>query len=147
MYSIVSIDIHRSRIRHIAAVAFAVAGAVLGFPELFLVASVSEPVKGVCHEIFDLYFFMIQTIHGPLTNRLTSPRNSDVYIISIVRNFSGVTNTQYIKKLPGMHHSAESIFAVCIAPQSQSPRCASHPRVKLNTAESKSKSSLVSGCF
>ena len=50
-------------------------------------------------------------------------------------------------KLSGVHLTTVSSYMVCIAPQSQAPRCASHRRVKLHTEESKSKISLVSGCF
>ena len=50
-------------------------------------------------------------------------------------------------KLRGVHHTTESSFAVCIIPRSQALRCASHRGVKLHTAESESKISVVSGCF
>ena len=43
-----------------------------------------------------------------------------------------VKNTQYLnKKLRGVHHSAETISAVCITPSSQSLRCASHRKVNI----------------
>ena len=53
-------------------------------------------------------------------------------------------------KLCGVLPTAESSSTVCIpprTPRSQAPRYASHRIVKLHTAESKSKSLLVSGCF
>ena len=46
-----------------------------------------------------------------------------------------------------IHPTAKSSSAVCIAPQSQGPQCASHCVVKLHTAESKLKSLWFSGCF
>ena len=49
--------------------------------------------------------------------------------------------------LRGLHHTAKSISVVCIAQQSQSLQCASHPVVKLHTAEWALKNSLVSSCF
>ena len=86
----------------------------------------------------------------------------------------GVKRPQFLIKLCGVHHTAESSSAVCIIPRSQAPwcaslrgvhptmessspvciilqsqalRCASHLGVKMHTAESKSKSLRVSGCF
>ena len=52
---------------------------------------------------------------------------------------------QIFKKFRSVHHTAESSSAVCIPPLSQAPPCASHCRVKMHTAESKSKSLRVSG--
>ena len=51
------------------------------------------------------------------------------------------------KNLQGVLHTAETISAVCIIPLRWSPRCEPDRGDKLHTAEMKSKSSLVSGCF
>ena len=73
----------------------------------------------------------------------------------------GVTNTKIQKRdifeffwLRSVHPTAElsdqhfsKSSAVCIPLQSQAPRFASHRGVKMHTAESKSKSLLVPGCF
>ena len=77
----------------------------------------------------------------------TAKSDSAMYIVhhtaeSIVPNFLGVKNTPYLQyaslwgdHLRGLHHTAKSISVVCIAQQSQSLQCASHPVVKLHTAE------------
>ena len=55
--------------------------------------------------------------------------------------------THRVVRLRGVQHTEESSSAVCNTPQSQAPRSATHRGVKMHTAESKSKSLGVSGCF
>ena len=55
------------------------------------------PLKGVCHEIFNLYFHD-STPSGPLINRLKYFR---------IR-FRFRRDIQIFKKLSGVHHTAES---------------------------------------
>ena len=56
--------------------------------------------------------------------------------------------TKFLKKLRGVHHTAESSYAVCVPPRSQAPQCASYHGVKLRgvhtTAESSSEVCMTS---
>ena len=134
------------------------------------------PLKGVGHKIFDLQFFsLFEPIWAPdkqakiFSNWVSISRRYSNFLKALqCASHRGV-------RLRGVHHSAESDSAVCITPRSQAlrcaslrgvkgtnflknsavcilprsqaPRCASHRGVKLHTAESKSKSLEVSGCF
>ena len=73
--------------------------------------------KGVCHEIFDLSFLSwFEPIWAP-----------DKQYFRI--RFWFRQDIRIVKKLHGVHHTAELDSAVCILPRSQTPWCTSHRRV------------------
>ena len=80
----------------------------------------SLSLKGLCHETFDLYFFLDSNPSDPLINRLKYFR---------IR-FHFFCDIRVLKQLQGMHPTAESDCAVCIIPLSLTLRRASHCRVK-----------------
>ena len=113
-------------------------------------------LKGECHEIFNLPFF--SWFYLSLINRLKYFRIQfffgeifDPKVISAVCNtpqrWSLPCATYRRDHLSGVQHTAETISAVCDSLRRWSPWCATYCGDKLHTAESKSKYSLVYGCF
>ena len=102
----------------------------LGFMRRFRTFWKVRVLKGVCHEIFDLHFFHDSIPSRPLINRLKYFK---------IR-FRFRQDIRILKKLSGVHPTAESDSAVCIIPRSQTPQCASYRGVRLcsvhHTAES-----------
>ena len=84
----------------------------------------STLLKGVCHEIFDLQFFLWFETIWALINRLKYVR---------IR-FRFCRDIRILKKLLGVHPTVESDSAVCIIPRSQTLWCASYRGVKLRIA-------------
>ena len=79
------------------------------------------PLKGVCHEIFDLQFFSwFEPIWAP-------DKQAKVFSNGVLIS----PRIQIFKKLCGVHPSAESSSAVCNTPLSQAPRCATQSGVRL----------------
>ena len=91
-------------------------------------------LKGVCHEIFNNYFFI---------NSICAP---DKLFKFFRLRFRCRRDILKFKKLLGVHDTAESYLAMCMTPQSQPLWCAWHRGVKMHTAETGSKTFQVSGC-
>ena len=112
--------------------------------------------KVVCHESFYLHFFhdLCASYRGVRLCGVHHTAESDSAVCIIPQSYENKASAKTLRcashcgvGLRGVHHTAESSSAVCIIPQSQALRCASHRGVKMYTAESKSKSLGVSGCF
>ena len=103
-----------------------------------LTLSFYSVLKGMCHNIFYLYFFHDSNPSGPLIKRLKHFR-----ILFRIRR-----DIWIFKKLHGVHHTVDSDSTVCI--KSQDPRCASHRGVWLHDVQCASwprVSNLLSVCF
>ena len=113
-------------------------------------------LKGMCPEIFYLYFFPDPSLSGPLTNRLEY----------FLHSFLFYWDFFILKKLCGVPPMEESISVVCITPLSQSPWCPLHrfrsisavcshcyvnlritPQSQALQRRARIKIWLVSGCF
>ena len=123
-------------------------------------------LKGVCHEIFDPYFFHDSNPSGPLINSLKYFRirfRNDLRCVQHTAKIISVlcitpwrwflyTETQrcathHREDFRGVQHTAEIISAVCNRLRRRSPWGATHRRDKLHPKETKPNSSLVYGCF
>ena len=99
-------------------------------------------LKGVCHKIFDLQFFLwFEPIWAP-------DKQAKIFsnLVSILLRYSNFLKNPRCAshcgvRLCGVLHSTESSSTVCIPPRSQTPRCASHRGVKLRSVHHTSESS------